>query len=539
VEAALNVSEYTDKVDVAVYRDKSKRMAEQLKSVFSIICGLMVAEDYKAGEALMQQKEHDGAEEFFKTAFEIARRYKVLNPDRMRADYGKLLHMLQDSVDASVKELTGIECVRPMKTVHSFLASRGEKALAMLRDPIVRLATATVVGGGRARHLIDTDIKRKEAAIETLARRYAFGKADRPKRGGRYFYSWYLWADEDSGEEAAGSGGGGEAGKAAARFTADEVKHCLYSIGDNEQFLLENVVPVQKMLVLLATHFREARDPATNLAIQSGVKGARLTHNHAVQYTYCRQSLLLWNAILSDFYKYWMFAEQDFLDPRHPYSLRDTGQGLNRVQRCPRAARAMADVLHRVQSAEGSWVGSSVVHLGDTNVPNSFVFLDKYVQVSRILAPMVLVVETIPKLLREHPALSLYVEKQFGGEDGLVKAILGDFFRHGFVRRPRCCAARLFNQLSPLPLPPPAARHLTPPRPPPRRFPTPFPRPAPHLFSRHQDGSGADNFFDAGSCIDGRLTSAWEWCSKIDRKPFAPVFRLCSVLGFDGRWDGK
>lgn len=23
------------------------------------------------------------------------------------------------------------------------------------------------------------------------------------------------------------------------------------------------------------------------------------------------------------------------------------------------------------------------------------------------------------------------------------------------------------------------------------------------------DGSGADNYFDAGSCIDGRLTSAW------------------------------
>jgi hypothetical protein len=28
------------------------------------------------------------------------------------------------------------------------------------------------------------------------------------------------------------------------------------------------------------------------------------------------------------------------------------------------------------------------------------------------------------------------------------------------------------------------------------------------------DGSGADNFFDAGSCIDGRLTSAWHWCSR-------------------------
>jgi hypothetical protein len=38
-------------------------------------------------------------------------------------------------------------------------------------------------------------------------------------------------------------------------------------------------------------------------------------------------------------------------------------------------------------------------------------------------------------------------------------------------------------------------------------------------FFRHAfDGSGADNFFDAGSCIDGRLTSAWNWCSQIVRR---------------------
>ena len=29
------------------------------------------------------------------------------------------------------------------------------------------------------------------------------------------------------------------------------------------------------------------------------------------------------------------------------------------------------------------------------------------------------------------------------------------------------------------------------------------------------DGSGANNNYDAGSCIDGRLTSAWNWCSKV------------------------
>ena len=54
-------------------------------------------------------------------------------------------------------------------------------------------------------------------------------------------------------------------------------------------------------------------------------------------------------------------------------------------------------------------------------------------------------------------------------------------------------------------------------------------------FFRHAfDGSGADNFFDAGSCIDGRLTSAWNWCSKLDKKPYYNVFKMAGFTGFDG-----
>ena len=54
-------------------------------------------------------------------------------------------------------------------------------------------------------------------------------------------------------------------------------------------------------------------------------------------------------------------------------------------------------------------------------------------------------------------------------------------------------------------------------------------------FFRHAfDGSGADNFIDAGSCIDGRLTSAWNWCSKIEKKEYYSVFRLCGFVSFDG-----
>lgn len=78
------------------------------------------------------------------------------------------------------------------------------------------------------------------------------------------------------------------------------------------------------------------------------------------------------------------------------------------------------------------------------------------------------------------------------------------------------------------------------------------------------------SFFDAGSCIDGRLTSAWNWrapglesgfgpgmlctrvpavCgaaaeraravrrgSKIEKKAYYPIFKVAGFTSFDGQW---
>jgi hypothetical protein len=35
---------------------------------------------------------------------------------------------------------------------------------------------------------------------------------------------------------------------------------------------------------------------------------------------------------------------------------------------------------------------------------------------------------------------------------------------------------------------------------------------------------------------DGRLTSAWNWCSVIEKKPYYNIFLLTGFQGFDGKW---
>jgi len=54
------------------------------------------------------------------------------------------------------------------------------------------------------------------------------------------------------------------------------------------------------------------------------------------------------------------------------------------------------------------------------------------------------------------------------------------------------------------------------------------------FFKHAFDGSGADSYFDAGSCIDGRLTSAWNYANTISKKIYYPIFQMTvhSIFGF-------
>jgi hypothetical protein len=46
------------------------------------------------------------------------------------------------------------------------------------------------------------------------------------------------------------------------------------------------------------------------------------------------------------------------------------------------------------------------------------------------------------------------------------------------------------------------------------------------FFKHAFDGSGADSYFDAGSCIDGRLTSAWNYANTISKKDYYAIFKM-------------
>ncbi|GAB5591298.1 hypothetical protein Unana1_06198 [Umbelopsis nana] len=436
LEAALNVSEYTDKVDIISYTSKSKRIVTQIKDFCAILSGLVVAGDYKLGQELFSDRAFNENEQFFQSVFEVGRRHKIMNPEKMRSSYGKMIYLLMDSVSADVQDLLGFSCVIPIKTVYSLLKER--ESLELLHDDSIALATREVISDGKSRAHIDAEIKRKEKAIEHLCETFQ-----------------------------------------SERISKDEIKRCLQSLSDNHAFLRGNRDPCEKMLKYLSKYFSPAKaEPGYSLAISAGRGGHRLTHNHATQFAYVHQTLNLWREILHEMFMLWSLSDEDLLSS-NPYRLTNTGQGLHRIQSCPNVGREMHRTLHRAQKKSGSWIGSSVIHLGDKNVANAFMFIDKYNQVARILNPIVLTLDKLEDF-SDNDGLAEYVQGTFGGVEQCRKDILLDFFRSAF------------------------------------------------------DGSGADNFFDAGSCIDGRLTSAWNWCSQIEKKSYFPMFLLTGFVGFDG-----
>eukprot|EP01054_Gregarina_sp_Poly1_P001534 Gregarina_sp_Poly_1__1533@NODE_1387_length_4237_cov_146_288729_g928_i0_p1_GENE_NODE_1387_length_4237_cov_146_288729_g928_i0NODE_1387_length_4237_cov_146_288729_g928_i0_p1_ORF_typecomplete_len643_score98_41DUF2009/PF09418_10/3_9e03DUF2009/PF09418_10/1_7e66DUF2009/PF09418_10/9e127RNA_pol_Rpc82/PF05645_13/0_039RNA_pol_Rpb6/PF01192_22/0_74RNA_pol_Rpb6/PF01192_22/4_5e03_NODE_1387_length_4237_cov_146_288729_g928_i0501930 len=482
LESTLYISDYTDNIDIYHSGHKNKQIVKQIRQICSILSGLVIARDYEEGQRLLKDRDFRRLAPFFQTCFEIGRRYKQLNPERMRDSYGKLMYFLMDSRADTIMNMLGFDCVYPIKTVEEFL-KRKNGGLELLRDPLLVKATAEIYAEGLTRYQVQALQNEKEEATKILIHKYAEQRTS-PKLGGRGIlnFSLRLWSAPE--EEAVGRLEDPGASKWNSEvMTQEDVELAVYSLKDHMTFLRYNERPVDKMLLYLE-HFFDPEVCAlhTSLAISAGAEGSRLSHKHSRQFHYVRQSLLLWREVLRNFLMLWSLADQDLLDSRRPYKLQQTGQGLNRIQACPRVAEAFDNILAKVQKEAGGWIGSAVVHLGDKNVPNALMFIDKYTQIPRIINPIIQVIEDISRVAGEYPGIQDLIDKHYGGCDALRLHILRDFFRHAF------------------------------------------------------DGSGADNFFDAGSCIDGRLTSAWNWCSIIEKKPYYPIFLLSGFVGFDGKF---
>jgi len=245
LESCLDVSEYTDKIDVFSHSGKEKRIQYQLYDVCQIIAGLRIAADYGTGKKLFKGKNFKDTEAFLQWAFEVARRHKIRNPEKMRTEYGKLMFLLQDSQMEEIQQRLGFALVKDIVTVHTFLTEK--KCLELLGDKLMPLATGEVISEGKTRVDIDKSVKGKQDAIKRLAQKY---KRD--------------------------------------DFSEDDIKLCILSIGDNHSFLRSNRDVVEQLMGYLNKYFHpEKINKPWSLTIRNGVGGSCLSHDHRTQFFFC------------------------------------------------------------------------------------------------------------------------------------------------------------------------------------------------------------------------------------------------------------
>lgn len=139
------------------------------------------------GKDVVENRNYKDHEKNIQDVLEIGRRHKIMNPEKMRGEYGKLIYMLQvsfrmlgkslrgckhlrcwsafqdlsleqsfiltgpcrgvqDSVTPEVQGLLDMKLVKPITTVHSYLAERG--ADGVLVDPLITTATREILQDG-------------------------------------------------------------------------------------------------------------------------------------------------------------------------------------------------------------------------------------------------------------------------------------------------------------------------------------------------------------------------------------------------------
>ncbi|RNE99250.1 hypothetical protein TraAM80_08390 [Trypanosoma rangeli] len=430
--AALKVSEYTDDVDdIRRPHSREERMYRAMRDLFDTALGLCIASGSVSRE--LRAEVAKGNTDVRQTLsvliglFEIFRRHKRLNPFSNRSEFGKLVMLLQDVQKRSVQDRLRIShsLLVPVQTVGMELRKAGAETL--LED-------------GDVEKYVWAHGAEKAALFQRILDRHGAG-ACRPV-----------------------------------------VERCLRSIDDVEHFLENNLRPLRWLRRVLNEEFLpQEGDKAHDLSIRAGFRGARFSHDHRRHCQYVAESLTMWENVQRHIFDFWQVSEDDMLlDGGGHYSFVNTGQGYHRMCRAPKSYARMARCVAETEQEMGGWVGIKVIHLGDRDVPNPLVFIDKYTVIPRIVQPImhtILELEKIfaPGSLEEYPGLRNLLRAKFHSYAALRTMILSDFFRHAF------------------------------------------------------DGSGDDG----GSCIDGRLTSAWNWCHQLEKKPYYDAFVLTGFSGFD------
>ena len=160
IDAAMHCCDYTDIVD-SPFGSRTKRIHAMFKGIRAILTGTVLACDYESGQKLSTG---DGAsfgdfEKFYQQLFEITRRHKIMNPEKMRTEYGKFIYFLQDAIAHA--EVLELRVVKPIESVYKFLIERN--GVDLLKDPLIVVATDEVLATkGKSRAQINTEIKRKD-----------------------------------------------------------------------------------------------------------------------------------------------------------------------------------------------------------------------------------------------------------------------------------------------------------------------------------------------------------------------------------------
>ncbi|CAN0545046.1 unnamed protein product, partial [Ectocarpus sp. 8 AP-2014] len=69
------------------------------------LSGLVLAVDYQKGMTMIEERGYSEHEGFFQDVLEIARRHKIMNPEKMRTEYAKLIYLMQDAVSPEAQRI--------------------------------------------------------------------------------------------------------------------------------------------------------------------------------------------------------------------------------------------------------------------------------------------------------------------------------------------------------------------------------------------------------------------------------------------------